>query len=203
MEARLAAATEAERSGLLDELARAGAAGDGEAAATLAWAVQRFCLATPAIRQYLFRQADIDTAEQLTLIAVAYRIGSFRGDSRFTTWLHRVASNEAKQVVRSESRHHDRGVAPASEATERSAQDAPGDDARRRLSSLVADRVTVEREIAQLPERLRRALVLREHDGLSYVEVAEALGVPEGTAKTWVRRGRAQLAARLASQMEL
>lgn len=107
-QARLRAAPPEERGALLDDLAAAAAAGDTDAVETLAWAVHRFGLALPAIRQYLLRQVDIDAAEQRTLIAVTYRIRSFRGDARFTTWLHRVAANEAKQVIRSEARHQDR-----------------------------------------------------------------------------------------------
>lgn len=187
------AAPAAERSELLDELALEAALGDPGASATLAWAVRHLALATPAIRQYLFRPVDIDAAEQLTLIAVAYRIRSFRGDSRFTTWLHRVAANEAKQLVRSEARHHDRTVPLAEEEP-----DAHG---LRRISSLVVDQAVIQREIERLPDRLRRAIVLREREDLTYEEIAQALNVPIGTAKTWVRRGRAALAARLTDQL--
>ncbi len=189
---RLRATTGAERDVILDELALAAAGGDGDAAATLAWAVRHFALAMPAIRQYLLRQADIDAAEQRTMIAVVYRIGSFRGDARFTTWLHRVAANEAKQVVRSLARHHDRSVTLWLEEQ--------GEHLVQRISSMVADRAIVQREIDRLPDRLRRALLLREQEDLTYEEIAQRLDVPLGTAKTWVRRGRALLAATLAAE---
>ena len=191
-QARLRAVTPDERSALLDDLAAAAAAGDAGAAETLAWAVHRFGLALPAIRQYLLRPVDIDAAEQRTLLAVTYRIRSFRGDARFTTWLHRVAVNEAKQVVRSEARHQDRAAPLPDEAS----GPAPP-----RISSLIADRAVVQREVDRLPPRLRSALVLREHDDLTYEEIAQRLGVPIGTAKTWTRRARALLAQRLADQL--
>lgn len=193
IEARLRRATGEARDQLLDDLARAGAGGDAAATATLVWAVRHHALARPAIRQYLFREVDVDAAEQQTLLAVAQRLISFRGDARFTTWLHRVAANEAKQVVRSEARHRDR-VAPLD-------ADDPGEHRTTRISSMVADRAAVQREIDRLPDRLRHALVLREHEDLTYEEIARALEVPVGTAKTWVRRGRALLAARLAGQL--
>lgn len=158
------------------------------------WAVRHFALARPAIRQYLFREVDIDAAEQQTLLAVTQRLTSFRGESRFTTWLHRVAANEAKQVLRSEARHRDRAAPPDADGH---AQHPAG-----RISSMVADRATVRREIDRLPDRLRQALVLREHDDLTYEEIARTLDVPVGTAKTWVRRGRALLAARLAGHLD-
>ncbi len=191
-EAQLRAASPEERGALLDDLAAAAAAGDAGAAATLAWAVHRFGLALPAIRQYLLRPADIDAAEQRTMVAVAFRIRSFRGDARFTTWLHRVAVNEAKQVVRSEARHLDRAAPWPDEA---------GGSAQHRISSVIADRAVVQREIDRLPARLRSALVLREHEDLTYEEIAKVLAVPVGTAKTWTRRGRALLAERLAEQL--
>ena len=161
----------------------------------LLWAVRHLGLAAPAIRQYLFRQVDVDAAEQQTLVAVAYRIGSFRGDSRFTTWLHRVAANEAKQVVRSEARHRDRTAVLGT--------DDPGEHLLQRISSMVVDQEVVKREIDRLPGRLRTALLLREHEDLTYEEIAGRLEIPLGTAKTWVRRGRALLAARLAGQLGL
>lgn len=194
VEARLLRASGEARDRLLDELVGAAADGDGAAAASLVWAVRHFALARPAIRQYLFRAVDIDAAEQQTLLAVAHRITSFRGDARFTTWLHRVAANEAKQVVRSEARHRDR-AAPFD-------ADDPGEHLVARFSSMVADRAAVQREIDRLPERLRHALLLREHEDLTYEEIARALDVPVGTAKTWVRRGRAMLAARLAGPLD-
>lgn len=191
-QARLLAARPEERGALLDDLASAAAAGDPGAVETLVWAVHRFGLALPAIRRYLLRPVDIDAAEQRTLVAVTYRIRSFRGDARFTTWLHRVAVNEAKQVVRSEARHQDR----AAPLPEEAAGPAP-----HRISSLIADRAVVQQEIDRLPARLRSALVLREHEDLTYEEIAQVLAVPVGTAKTWTRRARALLARRLAEQL--
>ncbi len=182
-----------ERGQLLDGLAIDAARGQAEALTTLVWAIRHFSLATPAIRQYLFRAEDIDAAEQQALVAVAERITSFRGDSRFTTWLHRVAANEAKQVVRSEARHRDR-AAPLG-------LDDRSEHLVQRISSMVVDQALVQGEIDRLPDRLRRALMLRERDGLTYEEIARTLEVPVGTAKTWVRRGRMALAAGLADQV--
>ncbi len=187
---RLETATGDERSDLLDGLALAAAAGDPVAAETLAWAVRRLGLARPSIRRYLLRPHDVETAEQLTLIAVALRIGSFRGESRFTTWLYRVAGNEAKQFVRREHRHVGADLDEVDES-----HDAEQFVAR--VSSMIADELAVRSAIAAMPDRHRRPLLLREESGLSYAEIADELGVPLSTAKTWVRRGRAELASAL------
>lgn len=183
---QLEAATEAERPDLLDALARAATAGDHNAAGDLAWAVLRFGLAQGAIRQYLIGDADVDAAEQATLVAVAFRIGSWRGEGRFTTWLHQVAKNEAKQLIRAEKRHSDR--AESGDPVDH------GDQFVARVSSMIADAAMVRRAIDDLSENHRQALLLREEQGLTYDEISDQLQIPLSTAKTWVRRARLELA---------
>ncbi len=185
-------APEGERSDLLDELATQVVAGGEGAAAALAWAVRHFQLARPALRAYLISDADVDAAEQATLVAVAFRMGSFRGDAKFTTWLHRVATNEARQLIRSERRHTERA--------EPGDIDEYAEQFVETVSSMLANHEVVQQAIAGLSPNHRRAMVLREDQGYSYEEVASHLGVPVGTAKTWVRRGRAELAVALREQ---
>lgn len=190
---RLAAASESERPDLLDELARAAGAGDQTAAGELAWAILNFGLARGPIREYLVGDADAQAAEQATLVAVALRIGSWRGESRFTTWLYQVARNEAKQLIRSERRHSDRAESgdPIDHAEAFVA----------RVSSMVADAAMVQRAIAMLSEDHRQALLLREEHGLTYDEMATQLAIPLNTAKSWVHRARSELAALLQDQL--
>lgn len=187
---QLEKATTEERPDLVDALAQAAGEGDRVAAEDLAWAILHFGLARPSIRRYLLRPDAVEAAEQRTLIAVALRIGTFRGEARFTTWLHQVAGNEAKQLIREEHRHASRtdDVGPEEHAEQFVA----------RVSSMIADEAAVRAAIASLSERHRGPLLLRETDGLTYEEIADRLDVPVGTAKTWVRRGRAELASTLA-----
>lgn len=189
---QLSAASKDDRHGLIDALAIAAAGGDNQAAEDLAWTVREFRLAHPGLRQYLMSDSDLDSGEQRVLIAVAYRIGSFRGESRFTTWLYRVAMNEAKMVLRSEQRHSDRAEPDDS--------DDFAENFVERVSSMVVDRAVVRAEIDRIDEPKREALILREDQGLNYDEIAERLEVPVGTAKTWVRRARGELADRLADR---
>jgi len=186
MRRRLQLADKDARSDLFDVLAVEAAAGDDAAAADLAWAVRHFRLARPALHQYLFKDDDLDSAEQRTMVAVALRIGSFRSEARFTTWLHRVAINEAKQLIRRESKHSSR--------TEAEPLEEFADHFIARMSSMVVNRERIDAEIAALPDKHRRALLLREEQGLSYGEIAAELQVPEATTKTWVRRARIELA---------
>lgn len=190
---QLEAASDDERAPLLNGLAREAADGSIDAAAELAWAVRRFRLAHPALRRYLLSDADIDAAEGQVLVAVAYRIGSFRSESKFTTWLHQVASNEAKMLIRGEKRHSDR--AEPGDAEEFAEQFVA------RVSSMVVDRTVVRIVIDELPPNHRNALLLREESGLTYEEVADQLEIPLSTAKTWVRRGRGELAERLSERL--
>lgn len=177
------------RSAMFDVLAEDAAAGDIGASADLAWAIKHFGIARPAVRQILFKDDDVDMAEQHTLVAVALRIGSYRSEARFTTWLHRVALNEAKQMVRSSGRDRAR--------THDESPHELADHFVARLSSMVVNRERIDAEIAALSDTHRSALLLREEQGFSYAEIAAALEVPEPTAKTWVRRARLQLAERL------
>jgi len=178
---QLEQANDATRAELLDALATAAAGGDNNAAADLAWAVLRFRLARGAIRQYLISDADVDAAEQATLVAVAFRIQSWKGESRFTTWLYQVAKNEARQLIRAEKRHRDR--AESGDPVEHAEHFVA------RVSSMIADAAMVRRAIDALTENHKAALLLREEQGLTYDEIAEQLDVPLSTAKTWVRRG--------------
>lgn len=195
--AQLRAATEADRPALLDALARVASDPDNpaanDAAGELAWAVLEFRLARSAIRQYLFKESDVEAAEQMTLIAVAFRIGSFRSESKFTTWLYQVAKNEAKMMIRGERRHSDRADwgEPADHAEQFVA----------RMSSMIADQNMVRAAIDKLGDQQKQALLLREEEALTYEEIADRLEIPLSTAKTWVRRARLALADSLADMI--
>lgn len=182
-------AGESDRGQLLDALAAEAAGGDDDASADLVWAVLRLGLARPGVRRYLLRESDVELAEQCAIVTVATRIRSFRGEAAFTTWLYRVAANEARQIIRAEARHRDR--------REFGDVEAHADRFVGTVSSMIADRSVVEAAVAGLAPDQREALLLREEQGLSYAEIAERRGVPVNTAKSHVRRARVALAATL------
>lgn len=74
---------------------------------------------------------------------------------------------------------------------------APGGDDARIAAEPAAERVDVVRALADLPMGQRRAVVLHHLGGLAVAEVAEEMGVPEGTVKSWLSRGRSRLARHL------
>jgi RNA polymerase sigma-70 factor (ECF subfamily) len=170
----------------LGPLARAAAAGSGEALERLLYLVDRCRLAYPPIWSVLSDPDLVEDAAQETVVAVTRGIQTFRGDSRFTTWLYRVARNAAMATLRSA-----RADAPLSEAPEQLS------GMTRSLSSIVTDRVALDRAIDALPSEFRDALTLRERDQLQYEEIATRLGVPIGTARSRISRARARLATSL------
>jgi RNA polymerase sigma-70 factor (ECF subfamily) len=168
----------------LDQIALAAAGGMVSARSALIAIVDEHRLARSAITKLLIDPADIDDAQQLTLIAVAERVGGYEGRGPFLGWLHRVARNEALMLLRRKQRRN-----------EPSGEEPPeqwGFVAR--LSSFVADADAVDRLLAGLSADHREALRLREIEGLDYEEIAARLGVPVGTVRSRLARARDQLA---------
>jgi RNA polymerase sigma-70 factor (ECF subfamily) len=140
-------------------------------------------------RRVLIDREDALDATQEALIAVARRIGTFDGRAQFTTWLYRVAMNAALD----ESRRRARRPLPIDLNTDRASADVP-------IDSLVADRVDVDAALATIPEEFRAAVALRDLGGLDYADIAEILGIPPGTVRSRIARGRAALADRLGNR---
>jgi RNA polymerase sigma-70 factor (ECF subfamily) len=171
---------------LIDPVATAAAAGDPAALDLLVWAVDELGLARPAIRRVLIGETDVDDVAQDVLVAVAETIGGFRGDARFTTWLHQVARFKAIAFLRRRR--------PAEQLPE---HERLGDAAR--ISSVIASRASIAEILRTLPEQYREPVILRDLEHLPYDELARRLGMNINTAKTRVARGRALVAARLAA----
>lgn len=170
----------AEREAALDVLARHAAGGSPLATELLIETVDRFGVARAAVRRVLIDDSAVDDVVQDTLITVAQSIGSFRGEAKFTTWLHQVARNRAVDHLR-----RVRSAEPL---------DAHDYSAAARLSSMVASRAAVRQLLDELPDRYRDAVLLRDVERLPYEEVATRLGRNVNTVKSHVARGRALLA---------
>jgi len=177
------AATDAQaRAALLDPVARQAGTGDRAALEDLLWAVDELRLARRTIRRLVVDESDAEEAEQDVLVAVAESIDGYRGDARFTTWLHEVARHKAIAVLRRQ-----RATDPL--------PDELGDAAR--ISSMIATRSVLDDAIAGLPDLYRDAVVLRDVERRPYTEVADRLGLNLNTTKARVARGRALAAAAL------
>jgi RNA polymerase sigma-70 factor (ECF subfamily) len=122
----------------------------------------------------------------------AYRaLPNFRGDSQFYTWLYRVAINTAKNHLATLSRRPPQGDIEAEIAeqmdmgTRLKEQETP-----ERLAEEADLKAVILESIDKLPEELKTALILREIDGLSYDEIAEAMDCPIGTVRSRIFRAR-------------
>jgi RNA polymerase sigma-70 factor, ECF subfamily len=132
----------------------------------------------------LGEREDAKDASQEAFIRAYRKLGTFRGRSTFKTWMLRVAINVSLN-------ERERRKLPRTDVG--SAESVPGSD------SPEADVMSIE-ATAQIHQALqllrpdhRAAIVLRDLEGLTYRETAEVLGIVEGTAKSWVHRGREAL----------
>lgn len=138
-------------------------------------------------------------AEDLTqdiFTKVFRKIDSFREDSSFKTWLYRIAANEASNRRRWFSRHRWREVRESMDGSDPNSVAARLADPRRSPFERVEShqqRAIIESALKTLPPRNREAVVLRDISGLTYNEIAEALGLPLGTVKSRILRGREAL----------
>ncbi len=145
-------------------------------------------------RQITGNDSDSADATQEALIAVVRGLPRFDGRSSFSTWAYRIATNACLDELR---RRRRRPEPLADELLEATA--GPGAPSGAALIDAAADRVDIDRALAKLPLEFRVAVVLRDLSGLEYSEIADVLGVPTGTVKSRIARGRGALADLLAA----
>lgn len=138
--------------------------------------------------------AEADDLTQEVFIHLYYKVGSFRGDSAFTTWLHRVTVNKVLMHFRANKARRDQttsdGVLP-----ETGSQDG-GSYGR----SLTLNRFTLERAIQQLPPGYRAVFVLHDVEGHDHAETARICGNSIGTTKSQLHKARRKLRALLQAE---
>lgn len=159
----------------------------------------------------MVRDVDLvpDIAQE-TFIRAYRALAQFRGDAQFYTWLYRIAVNTAKKQLMELKR--DPLVFPSQM---KSTDEDETSSSERELNGHGADAETPEavlasKEIAEavndamdaLPEELRMAITLREIEGLSYEEIAEALDCPIGTVRSRIFRAREAISARIKPMLE-
>ena len=148
---------------------------------------------------------DVDLVQDIaqeTFIRAYRALPKFRGDSAFYTWLYRIAVNTAKKALMDMKRDP-----LVSESSLRSDED--GEETSRAESELsdgeTPEGILASKEIAAavnsaveaLSEELRQAITLREIEGLSYEEIAEAMNCPIGTVRSRIFRAREAIAVKL------
>lgn len=142
------------------------------------------------IRRFVKNEAEAEDLAQEAFIKAYRALGNFRGDSAFYTWLYRIAVNTAKNGLEVNKRRPQADV-DIDEIGEYAfdehlqQQDTPEN----MLASEDLRRIVAE-TLEKLPDDLRRALMLREFDGMSYEEIAQAMGCPIGTVRSRIFRAR-------------
>lgn len=136
--------------------------------------------------------ADAEEAAQEAFLAAWQGLAFFRGDSSFSTWLYRLASNACVDLLRRESRH--RSAAGPSLNDEDVSVDAVDPAPTPHMLAEQAElRRQIEDGLAALPEDYRQVLILREIHQRSYDEISEILSLDLGTVKSRINRGRKRL----------
>ena len=128
---------------------------------------------------------DARDATQDALAKACLKIGQFRGEAAFTTWLHRLTLNACSDFAQRRSL---RRTDPLDEDTR--VATTPGPEREAELSELRAE---LRDGLATLPEAQARVVVLKDALGWSFEEISAESGMPVGTAKCYAHRGRAAL----------
>ena len=167
------------------ELARLAAAGDRAAFAEIHHRHRGFVYAI-ALRMTR-NEADAEDLTQESFLCLLRRIGSFRGDALFTTWLYRVVVNEVKMYFRVRN-------------NKREVQTSEADTFERDLAPLhapysgqVIDRLAIKQAVGSLSPGYRRAFILHDVEGYEHTESALILGRSDGTSKSQVHKARIRL----------
>ena len=143
------------------------------------------------IGRYVRDRTEVEDVSQEAFIRAYRALAGFRGDSAFYTWLYRIAVNTAKNYLESLSRRPP-GADLEVEGAELLAVGEPLRESATPERQLLTDEIaaTIRRTLAALPEDLRTAVTLREFEGLSYEEIAEAMDCPIGTVRSRIFRAR-------------
>lgn len=170
------------------QLVEAARAGDHRAYEML---IRKHQSKTIALAARMVGESDAPDVAQETFIKVFRALKSFQGDSLFTTWLHRITVNTAKNFLVTRRRRSGQSEVDIGEAEEighaRQLQDYATPEA---MLASEETRYAIVRTIAKLPNDLRRAITLREMEGLSYEEIAAIMKCPVGTVRSRIFRAR-------------
>ena len=136
---------------------------------------------------------DAFDAAQETFMSALRKLGQFRGDAAFTTWLHRVAVNACYDELRKQQRRPMLHVVSPGETDEPREAGPPSAD----HADEVSGTIDAAAALTSIPEEFRVALVLADIQDMPYDQIARILDVPVGTVKSRVHRGRLALAKAL------
>ncbi len=150
------------------------------------------------IMRYVKDQSEAQDVAQEAFLKAYRAIPKFRGDSAFYTWMYRIAINTAKNhlvAARRRPLDHAADIAEPEEFDWHARMQDHDSPERQAIGDEL--RSVVEAAIADLPDDLRTAIVLREIDGLSYDEIAQVMECPVGTVRSRIFRAREAIDKRI------
>ena len=139
---------------------------------------------------------DAEDMAQEAFIKAYNSLSHFRGDSKFSVWLYRIVSNVCLDFLRRQNRRPASSLSQEDDDGEEVQLDVPDESqSPELLLERQLTREAVQRGLQALSEEQRQILLLREIQGLSYEEIAQALDLEEGTVKSRIFRARKKLCA--------
>lgn len=143
---------------------------------------------------------DAQDCVQDAMLRVYRALDRFKGQSSFSTWVYRITMNTCLDELR---RRKVRASTSLDTLLESGWSPSDETDTPERHALRSEQRTALAKAIAELPEDMRSAIVLRELQGLSYEEISEVLTVNVGTIKSRISRGREKLRQLITGQPEL
>ena len=140
--------------------------------------------------------SESEDLTQDVFIRLFQTVGSFRGESAFTTWLYRLTVNLVLMHFRKRKRRLDR----INEKGELPSYIVPGSQDPKRMR--IVDHILLSEVMPKLPEGYRQAIILHDIQGLQHKEIAEAKGRSVGTSKSQLHKGRAMLRELIAGRSQ-
>ncbi|MDH3531051.1 MAG: RNA polymerase sigma factor, partial [Acidobacteriota bacterium] len=132
--------------------------------------------------------AEAEDLTQEAFIQLFRKVGSFRGDSAFTTWFHRLTVNQVLMHFRKRSVKNEKTTEDG-EMPERSKKK----DRNYRAQMPILNRLDLKKAVALLPPGYRSVFVLHDVEGFEHSEVARVLGISVGTSKSQLHKARLKL----------
>ena len=176
-----------------EELARLAANGDAAAFDEIYIRHRRFVYSL-AVRM-TGNQADAEDLTQESFVSVWRRVGSFRGEASFTTWLYRLVTNQVNMHFRYRSSRPETQTSDG-EIPER----VPGRAGRTNPAEPLIDRLAIQEAVQMLPTGYRSAFILHDVEGYNHAEAARLTGHTVGTSKSQLHRARISLRAVLSGR---
>ena len=151
---------------------------------------------TRLLARFVKDEHEVNDVTQEALIKAYRALPNFRGESAFYTWLYRIGINTAKNFLATNGKKMVISADVANEEGEMfDLSDQLADDHTPEAEMMNREILqTVEASVARLPEDLRRAITLREMEGLSYDEIAQIMDCPIGTVRSRIFRAREVIA---------